>query len=136
MAVSRDTHQICRTCGVYESGDGLNATLMDRCDTLEEWDAEWRWLWPHLPWDEWAANNPDHVNVRIRRFIVRHAGHQIEHWSWDWVYDEDDPLKGLQYEHAAPPSTASGGSAAGESERPIDTPGQQPQGGLPHDDDS
>ncbi len=37
----------------------------------------------------------DHVNAQIRRFLVRHEGHEISYWSWDWVYDEDDPLKGL-----------------------------------------
>jgi hypothetical protein len=92
--VSRDSNSICRQCGVYEPGGGLNATLIEWCQTVEEFDAEllrrFNMRLDQLP--------PDHQNRRIRAFIERHAGHEIEYWSWDWAYGEDDPLEGLTVE--------------------------------------
>ena len=89
--MSRDTNAICRTCGVYEPGDGLNATLLDRYSTVEEFDAELMRLFNKKPEDL----PEDHTNAWIRRFLVRHAGHEIEYWSWDWAYSDEDPTEGL-----------------------------------------
>jgi hypothetical protein len=92
--LSRDTNSICRTCGVYEPGDGLNATLLDFYTTVEDFDAALMDRWGMKAEDLPA----DHQNWRIRNFIIRHAGHQIEYWSWDWAYGEEDPLEGLERE--------------------------------------
>jgi hypothetical protein len=89
--MSRDSNSICRTCGVYEPGDGLNATLLDCYSTVEEFDAALAQRFNMKP----EELPEDHTNARIRNFLVRHAGHEIEYWSWDWAYGEDDPLKGL-----------------------------------------
>lgn len=90
--MSRDTNSICRACGVFEPGHGLNATLMDFYHTVEEFDAELMKRWGMKP----ADLPPDHQNARIRAFLEKHQGHgEVEYWSWDWIYDEDDPLKDL-----------------------------------------
>ena len=89
--MSRDTNSICRTCGVYEPGDGLNWTLMDCYANVKDFDAALLQRFNMLP-----ENLPDdHVNAQIRRFLVRHEGHEVSYWSNDWYYADDDPLKGL-----------------------------------------
>ena len=91
--MSRDTYSICRACGVYEAGDGLNATLLDRYQTVEEFDRELLRLFQMTP----ADLPSDHQNARIRAFLVVHQGHGdgVTYWSNDWHYDEDDPLADL-----------------------------------------
>jgi len=90
--MSRDTFSICRACGVYEAGDGLNATLMDRYKTVDEFDADLLRVFAMTP-DELP---PDHQNRKIRAFLGRHQAHGdgVTYWSNDWHYDEDDPIAG------------------------------------------
>lgn len=92
--MSRDTNAICRQCGVFQADIGLNWTLIER-GTLKEFDEELLWRFNMTP--EQLPHS--HPSARIRRFLVRHEGHgEVEFWSWDWAYSEDDPLEGLREE--------------------------------------
>jgi hypothetical protein len=92
--MSRDSYSICRPCGVFQdNGVVLNATVIDHQTSVEAFDRE-------LARREGVLRDDDD-NTRIRAFLAEHEGHGgVEYWSWDWVYDEDDPLKGLKHEPA------------------------------------
>jgi hypothetical protein len=64
---------------------------LDRYSTVEEFDAELMRLFNMKPEDL----PEEHTNARIRAFLTRHAGHEIEYWSSEWIYGDDDPLEGL-----------------------------------------
>jgi hypothetical protein len=103
--MSRDTYAICRACGVYQPDDGLNATLVE-VGTVAGFDEELQRRFNMTPADLPA----DHVNRRIRAFVERHEPHgEVEFWSSDWQYDEDDPLEGLA--EVEPPRGAPGPAA-------------------------
>jgi hypothetical protein len=95
--MSRDTNAICRQCGVFQDDVCLSWTVIE-VGTVAGFDDE---LWrrfrmkpEHLPFDN--------VNRRIRDFVARHEAHgEVEFWSWDWAYGEDDPLEGLTPEGEA-----------------------------------
>lgn len=78
-----------------DNGVVLNATCMDRHDTVESFNREWD-MWIGKGWiprrDLGAANE------RIYDFLVRHEAHEVTYWSWDWAYYEEDPLEGLTEE--------------------------------------
>jgi len=92
--MSRDTNAICRKCGVFQSDICLNSTVIE-VGTVAGFDEELLRIFGMTP----EQLPPDHVNTRIRSFVARHEGHgEVEFWSWDWIYDEDDPLEGLKEE--------------------------------------
>ena len=69
----------------------LNATCADWFDSVEAFDAG-------MKERGWPADGGNDSNRLIKEFLVRHAGHTVEYWSTDWIYDEDDPLEGLTEE--------------------------------------
>jgi len=92
--VSRDTNAICRACGVFQDDICLNYTVIE-VGTVAGFDDELFRRFKMLPGDLPA----DNVNRRIRAFVERHEAHgEVEFWSWDWAYDEEDPLEGLTLE--------------------------------------
>ena len=83
--MSRDSYSICRPCGVFQdNGIVLNATAMDRYETVAAFDA-----------DAAGTPKPNEAATRTRAFLAEHEAHGVEYWSWDWAYGEDDPLGGL-----------------------------------------
>lgn len=83
--MSRDSFSICRPCGVFQdNGTVVNATAMDHCETVAAFDAETS-----------ATPKLSEAATRTRAFLADHEAHGVEYWSWDWVYDDDDPLEGL-----------------------------------------
>ncbi len=92
--LSRDTNRICRKCGVFQEDSCLNYTVIE-VGTVSGFDEELFRRFHMQPEDLPAGN----VNRRIRDFVVLHEPHgEVEFWSWDWSYGEDDPLEGLTYE--------------------------------------
>lgn len=94
--MSRDSYSICESCKVFQdNGIVLNATCMDRHATVADFNREWdRWIGKG-----WVPRaNFGEANEMIYDFLVRHEAHGVTYWSWDWVYDEDDPLEGLTLE--------------------------------------
>jgi len=89
--MSRDTNAICRKCGVFRDDICLNYTVIE-VGTTADFDHE---LWRRFnmkPEDLPAGN----VNRGIRDFVARHEAHgEVEFWSNDWFYGDDDPLAGL-----------------------------------------